>query len=117
MNVEELIIYKQYLEFIYYIENITVKYPKTEKYSIVSQIKNNTYEGIKKIILAQKEYDKIKRLNILNDLDVQIKMLNVLARISYKKKYINSNNYQAWSKKTSNISNLLGGWIKSCQRQ
>ena len=34
-SLEELIIYKQYLEIIYYTEMITEKYPKVEKYSLV----------------------------------------------------------------------------------
>lgn len=112
-DVEGLMIYKQYMELIYYMENIVLKYPKCEKLSLVSNIKNNTYLGMKKIIMANKEFNKGKRINILNDLDTDMKILKVLIRLSYKKKYINGNNYRAWSKKISNIGNLLGGWIKS----
>lgn len=114
-DVEGLMIYKQYMELIYYMENIVLKYPKCEKLSLVSNIKNNTYLGMKKIIMANKEFNKGKRINILNDLDTDMKILKVLIRLSYKKKYINGNNYRAWSKKISNIGNLLGGWIKSCR--
>ena len=116
-ELENLMIYKQYIELIYYTENITIKYPKSEKLSLVTSIKNNTYEGMKKIILAQKEYTKSKRIIILNELDTDLKMLKVLIRISYKSKYINSKNYAAWSKKIFNISNLLGAWINSCLKQ
>ncbi len=45
-ELEGLIIYKQYIELIYYTEVITVKYPKVEKYSLVSKIKNITYNGM-----------------------------------------------------------------------
>lgn len=114
-DVEGLMIYKQYMELIYYMENIVLKYPKFEKLSLVSNIKNNTYLGMKKIIMANKEFNKGKRINILNDLDTDMKILKVLIKLSYKKKYINGNNYRAWSKKISNIGNLLGGWIKSCR--
>lgn len=114
-DVEGLMIYKQYMELIYYMENIVLKYPKCEKLSLVSNIKNNTYLGMKKIIMANKEFNKGKRINILNDLDTDMKILKVLIRLSYKKKYINGNNYRVWSKKISNIGNLLGGWIKSCR--
>ena len=69
---------------------------------------------MKKIILAQKEYNHSKRLTILNELDVDLKILKVLIRVSYKQKYINTKNYSAWSKKIFNIANLLGCWIKSC---
>lgn len=53
-EVEDLIIYKQYLELIYYVESITEKYPKSVKLSLVAQIKNNTYDGMKCILLAFK---------------------------------------------------------------
>lgn len=69
---------------------------------------------MRKIILANKEFNKNKRIIILNEIDVELKMLKVMIRVSYRKKYINSKNYSAWSKKIYNIGNLLGGWIKSC---
>lgn len=116
-NLENLIIYKQYLEMLYYTENITLKYPKVEKYSLVSTIKNTSYTGMELIIDANKEFDKSKRIKILNKLDSKLKMIKVLIRISYKRKYINSKNYTAWSKKITNISNLLGGWINSCLKR
>ena len=113
-ELEGLMIYKQYLGMIYYTENITLKYPKSEKGAMVDEIKWITYNGMRKIILANKEFNKNKRIIILNEIDVELKMLKVMIRVSYKKKYINSKNYSAWSKKIYNIGNLLGGWIKSC---
>ena len=77
-SLEDLMIYKQYLEMIYYTENITIKYPKNEKNNLVSYIKNKTYNGIELIIKAQKERDKNKRLLILNQIDTNLKMLKVL---------------------------------------
>ncbi len=113
-NVEDLIIYKQFLELIYYMENICEKYPKSEKNSLVSTIKNVTYESLKDVIKAFKVYEKDNKLKYLNDLDSNLKFLKVLIRISYRKKYINKKNYEAWSRKIANIGNLLGGWILSC---
>ena len=113
-ELEGLMIYKQYLGMIYYTENITLKYQKSEKGAMVDEIKRITYNGMRKIILANKEFNKNKRIIILNEIDVELKMLKVMIRVSYKKKYINSKNYSAWSKKIYNIGNLLGGWIKSC---
>lgn len=113
-DVEELIIYKQFIELIYYTEMITEKFPKVEKNGLVSNIKNNTYSGLKNIISAYKYYDKKDKLKFLNNLDIDLKMLKVLIRISHKRKNINHKNYEAWSKKINNICNLLGGWINSC---
>ena len=87
-ELDNLIIYKQYLELIYYTETISQKYPKKEKFCLVQSIKNNTYNGLKKVIEAQSEYDKTIRIKILKLLDVDLKVLKVLVRVSYKNKYI-----------------------------
>lgn len=113
LNYEELNIYKQTLELIYYTEEILIKYPKVEKPALVSTIKTTTYDCMKLIIEISKGYNKQKKLNLLNELDSKLKFLKVLIRVSYKRRYINSNNYSAWSKKLLNIGNLLGGWINS----
>ena len=84
-EVEDLTIYKQYLELIYYVESITEKYPKSVKLSLVAQIRNNTYDGMKCILLAFKEYDYKLKLTNLNKLDTILKMQKVLIRVSYKK--------------------------------
>lgn len=116
-KVEELIIYKQYIELLYYTELITEKFPKSEKLSLVATIKSTSYDGIKKIIEAYKAYTKEEKIAYLSSLDSDLKFLKVLVRISYKRKYITHNNHTAWVKKLTNICNLLGGWIKACQRR
>lgn len=116
-TVEDLIIYKQFIELIYYTEMITEKYPKSEKLALVTTIKNITYDSMKQVINAYKQYQKTDKIQILNSLDTDLKFLKVLIRVSYKRKYISSKNYTAWAKKITNICNLLGGWIKACQRR
>lgn len=116
-SLEELIIYKQFLELIFYTENIIIKYPKVEKYSLCSEIKTCTYNGMRLIINAQKSRNIKNRLDYLDKLDSGLKMLKVFIRVSKKKKYINVKNYNAWSKKLTNICNLLGGWINACLKQ
>ena len=81
-DLERLMIYKQFLELIYYTENIVLKYPKIEKLSLVTSIKNQTYLGMRKVIMAYKEYNKEKRVLILRDLDVDLKMIKVFVRLA-----------------------------------
>lgn len=85
-NVEELMIYKQYVELIYYTEQLLKKYPKSERFSICNHIKNNTYSGMKNIIIAYKKYKREEKLDALNDLDINLKMLKILIRISKRNK-------------------------------
>lgn len=94
-----------------------MKYPKYERLSLVSDIKNTTYDGMKCIIKVHKEFDRSKKIRYLHDLDVNLKMLKVLVRLSYKRKYINSGNYGSWSRYLASVSNLMGGMIKQCRKQ
>lgn len=114
---EDLKIYKEYVALIDYTYLITKKFPSKEKYNLVNEIKKITLEGVSFIIKAQKSFNKIDRLKFLNELDNRLKVLKVLIRVSYKQEFINVKNYTSWSKKITNICNMLGGWIKSCQRQ
>lgn len=117
MNVEDLLIYKQYNELIYYTHSILLKFPKSERFSLVEDIKSCTYSGLELIIKSYRGYKKEEKLSYLFELDIKLKLLKVFIRIAYKCKYINSKNYSAWCRKIANICNLMGGWIKSCQKQ
>lgn len=113
-ELESLMIYKQYVELMYYTHDILLKFPKCERFALAADIKNITSAGLKEIISAHKEYNKAQKLSFLNTLDVDLKVLKVYIRISHKRRYITPKNYAAWSKKIANISNLMGGWIRSC---
>lgn len=117
VGLELLDIYRQYIELINYTEMICEKVPMPSGFSIVNNIKNTTYDGMDKIIKAYKYYQVSDKLSALNELDIDLKMLKVLIRTLKKQNYINSKNIAAWSRKLFNIGNLLGGWIRSCQRQ
>jgi hypothetical protein len=114
-ELESLVIYKKYTDMMYYFYNLLDKYPKVEKNGLVSEIKNNLYNGLVCIINAYKSFDK-KSL-YLNDLDVHLKVLKVLVRISYRKKYISSKNYGASCRKIGDVNNLMYGWLKKCRKQ
>ncbi len=105
------------MDFIFYVEKITEKYPHYTKSGIVATIKKELYEGIKWILEAYKVFDKKDKLVYLNKLDISLKMLKIYARVSYKRKFITIRNYEAWSRKINIVSIHLGGWINSCLRQ
>ena len=102
---EDLVLYKKYVDLMYYGYSLMVKYPKCERYGIVADIKNNLTKGLEDII----NYNKYKKIIFLDDLDKIIKVLLVLIRISYKMKYITNKNYSAFSKKLNIINNLRVG--------
>ena len=116
-NNSNLIIYQKYTDLIYYVNDILRKYPKCEQFALVKEIKTSSYTGLRYIIYAIKSYNKLDKIKYLNELDIQLKLLKIQVRISYKYKYISLQNYQVWSNHITDICNMLGGWISSCQKK
>ncbi len=113
----KLLIYQKYVDLIEYGYKLLIKYPKYEKYALVSEIRRNMYQSLKYILYANKIANKYNRLDILNILDAEIATQSFFVRFSYKNKYINTSNYYEWSKRLEEIGKILGGWIKSCLRE
>ncbi len=65
---------------------------------------------------AIKSFNKHDKLRYLNEFDVNLNLLKVHIRLSFKYKYISLQNYQSWANLLTDICNMLGGWILSCQK-
>lgn len=113
-DLENLLIYRNYVELTYYSYQITKKFSKTEIYGVESDIKRILNEGLENIILAQKSRDVKERIQYLNKVDCKLKSLKFYIRLSYKSDYITGHNYGAWSRKIASVSNMTGGWLKAC---
>ena len=110
-------IYQKYLELVYYTNDIVRKYPKCENFALVKEIKNSIYAGLRNLMYAIKSYSKTDKLKYLNEFDINLNLLKIQVRLSYKYKYISLQNYQSWSQIITDICNMLGGWIISCQKK
>ena len=116
-NSSNLKIYQKYLELIYYSNDIVRKYPKSENFALVTEIKNSLYIGLRSLMYAIKSYQKQDKLKHLNEFDINLNLLKVHVRLSYKYQYITVKNYQTWSSLITDICNMLGGWINSCLKR
>lgn len=82
---KSLKIYQKYLELIYYSNDIVRKYPKCENFSLVKEIKNSLYIGLRNLMYAIKCYNKNDKLKYLNELDQYIKRA---LKIKYYTRYM-----------------------------
>lgn len=112
-----LAIYQKYMELIYYTNDLVKKYPKSETFALVKEIKNSMYSGMRLLMYAIKTYKVQDKLKYLNELDINLSLFKVFIRLSYKYKYISKQNYNSWSEIITNICNMLGGWINSCLKK
>lgn len=117
MEKNNLVIYQKYMELIEYTNNIVRKYPKSETFALVKEIKSTLYSGLRLLMYAIKAYNKQEKLKYLNELDISLNLLKVHIRLSYKYKFITLKNYQSWCKLLTDICNMLGAWILSCQKK
>ncbi len=112
-----LVIYQKYMELIYYTNDIVKKFPKSETFALVKEIKTSMYSGLRLLMYAIKSYKVQDKLKYLDEFDINLSLLKVFIRLSHKYKYISSQNYSSWSNIVTNICNMLGGWISSCQKR
>lgn len=112
-----LIIYEKFVMLIYYSKNLLNKYPKSERFDLCTDIKQLLYKDLKHIVFAWKEYSNTEKLKHLRQADVDLVVLKALIRISYKYEYITQKNYMTWNEMVSEIGRLIGGWIKTCQKE
>ena len=68
-------------KYIEYMLTILLKLPRTEKFSIGTEVKTSMYEMLKNILLASK-IDKDKRLSIYNIVDSNIYYQRICIRIT-----------------------------------
>lgn len=111
-----LIIYEKINKLIVHSKKLLVKYPKSERFDLCADIKQNLYEILRLVILAWKTQNSKERLEILNRIDIELIVLKSLIKISYEFKYITEKNFVVWSERVSEIGKMIGGWIKTCQK-
>ena len=74
MSKNELVIIPKIEKYIEYMLTILIKLPRTEKFSIGTEIKTSMYEMLKSILLSSK-VEKRKRLELFNVVDSHILVL------------------------------------------
>ena len=108
----KLVIIVKIEKYIEYMLTILVKLPRTEKFSIGTEIKTSMYEMLKNILLASK-IDKNKRLSIYNVVDSSIYYQRICIRIMHNNCWIDDKKYKYSNELLSEIGRMLGGLIKS----
>ncbi len=101
-------------KYIEYMLTILLKLPRTEKFSIGTEVKTSMYEMMKNILLASK-IDKNKRLQIYNIVDSNVYYQRICIRIMYNQKWIDEKKYKYSNELLAEIGKILGGLIKSLE--
>ena len=111
MPANDLLIYRRTEELLYTIYPALKNYPKSEKFSLCQNIKENLYQLLKFISLANSV--KSKRKTYLQEADGHLQTLKVLLKLSKQRRYISVNFFKQLDLEVTEINKMLVGYIKS----
>lgn len=86
-------------------------FPKSEKFSLCAEIKQNFYDLIKFIEMANSV--KSKRKIYAQEADGHLQTLKILMRLSKNRKYISKGFYETVSEDLTEVNKMLSGFIRS----
>lgn len=87
-------------------------FPKSEKFGLATDIKDNMYVVLKYIIIADKKYYK---KTTIQELDVELAKLKTLVRLSKDLGFLPNKKYEVWSNYLVEIGKMVGGWLKTAK--
>lgn len=104
---DTLILYNKLENLLFYTKNLLIKYPKSERFDLCTDVKQSCYKMLAIVMYALKEKENAKRLEYLLKCDVEISIQKTLARVSYKMKYITDKNFMTWGNLLEEIGRIL----------
>lgn len=96
-------------EFVHFIYDITVTFPKEEQFGVISQIRRAALSIILNYIEGFARKRKAVMKNFLEISYASLKETKYLLYFSYKRKYVNEETYRKGLTKTEEIGKMLWG--------
>jgi len=97
-----------------YIYLMIGKFPNNEKLSLASDIKTTSFSAMESLVYAKTTNNQ--KVLYITSVESKLNILTILVRLSRKNKYISQRNYNVWSFKIAEISDMLGKWRYFCQK-
>lgn len=109
---EELKVLQKTYDMIQYGYVCLQQYPKSEKHTLAAETKRSMYGLMNAIIMANKKYYK---KNAVQEADVRLETLKYYMRLAKDLKFLPIRKYENWSKMTTEIGRMIGGWLKAAR--
>ena len=110
---EQLKILQKTFDMMKYAYQALAQFPKSEKFSLATDIKKCMDAIIERMIEANKKYYK---KTTLQELDVELEKLKVYIRLAYILGFLPPKKYELWTEMVVEIGKMVGGWIKSATK-
>jgi len=111
---ENLIIKQKLEDAIEYSYCVFRHFPKSERFTLVADLKRSQTKMLEFVIRANKSRDKYQ---LLRELDTELELFRTLVRLSFRLEFIAPKQYENISIKFNEFGRLLGGWMKQSRQQ
>lgn len=108
---KELILIPKIEDYIKYTLSMLLKLPRTEKFSIGTEYKNNVYKMLEEILYINKSKME-EKIFVLNKIDTKLNYQRILLRIMKENKWIDEKKFLVSIEKIYEIGKIIGGLIK-----
>ncbi|MEK9175119.1 MAG: diversity-generating retroelement protein Avd [Patescibacteria group bacterium] len=105
-------VYKFYLA----LHTCTSTFPKKDRHTIGQKCENLTLNIIELLFSANAQRGKDK-MPVLSIIDIKLKVLKTMIRLANDSKALEQKQYIVFEASLDEIGKMLGGWIKSVQRE
>lgn len=114
MASSDLKIYTKAEHLLYRIYPNLTNFPKAEKFALSQSIKQNFFDLIKLIALADKV--KSKRMVYAQEADGHLQVLKVQFKLANKRKYVSEGFFKDIDLELTEIGKMLSGYIRSVNK-
>ncbi len=106
---ENLIVYQKMLELLEYGYVALRQFPKSEKFGLAADIKNQMYDVLRLIIVVNKRYHK---KTTMQELDISHEVLRRQIEMAKNLQFLPFRKYEIMIVAVDEIGRLVGGWKK-----
>ncbi len=110
----QLKIQQKWEDMIAYLYVLLRHIPKTERFTLGTELRQSAWRGIRLIVKANAVQ---RKMPILGELDTEIKVLLALVRTAHKMRILSDKQYGIMSGHLVELGKMLGGWMKYSKQQ
>lgn len=107
----ELVLIPKYQTYMQYTIEMLIKIPRTEKFSIGTEYKQNMYKTIQDILMLSK-IGEINKIQLINKIDANINVQRIFLRILVKNRWISQKQFDIEMNLLYEIGKIVGGLLK-----
>ena len=108
---EQLKLIPRIQEYIEYMLQVILKFPRTEKFNMGNEYKCSMYQMLENTLYITK-IEENKRLYYLNKIDALLDCQRIYLRIMYKNKWIDEKKFKVAISKIGEMGRVIGGLVK-----